>query len=174
MRTLALNIIIASVLTALIVERCAAIDLPVTASARVEVPLDAVEKPAPEPLVMAAGSVALERAADGHFYAEGTINGTSLRFLVDTGASVVAIGRDDARRLGMVVSDADFTGSSLTANGAVKVAPVTIARMTVGSITATDVRGAVVDIPILPPLLGQSFLSKLRDVTIRGDRLELR
>jgi len=46
--------------------------------------------------------------------------------------------------------------------------------MTVGSITATDVRGAVVDVPILPPLLGQSFLSKLHDVTIRDDRMELR
>lgn len=174
MRTLAINIVIASVLTALVVERCSNIDLPAAAPADVQTPSAAIAKPAIKPLFTAAGTVAIDRAADGHFYADGTINGAGLRFLVDTGASTVAIGRDDARRLGLFVSDADFTGSGLTANGPVKVAPVTIPRMTVGSITATDVPGAVVDIPILPPLLGQSFLSELRGVTIRDDRMELR
>ena len=174
MRTLAIPIVIASVLTALVVERSVGVDLPAVAPADVQASSAAIEKPATQALVTAAGTVAIDRAADGHFYAEGTINGADLRFLVDTGASAVAIGRDDARRLGLFVSDADFTGSGLTANGPVKVAPVTIPRMTVGSITATDVRGAVVDVPTLPPLLGQSFLSQLHDVTIRNDRMELR
>ncbi|HZF41900.1 MAG TPA: TIGR02281 family clan AA aspartic protease [Sphingomonadaceae bacterium] len=172
MRTLAFGIVLASLLAALAAQRLTAPPLPTSDSP----PTTAAPQPTPpaKPMLTTPGALAIDRAPDGHFYADGTVNGTALRFLVDTGASTVALGRDEARRLGLFVADGDFTATALTAGGTVRVAPVTIPRMTVGPITATDVAGSVVDTPTLPPLLGQSFLSNLRDVTIRENRMELR
>ncbi len=113
----------------------------------------------------------LARAEDGHFYAEAQVNGARIRFLVDTGASLVALTPEDARRAGIAVGDA--SGRALGADGEVAFAPVTIDRLAIGPIEARGVRGAVAErLPV--SLLGQSFLQRVRSVEMRGDTMILR
>ena len=172
MRVLAFNLLVASVVAALALDRCASALPDAAPPAAVSAPK--AEPIAPAPALTPAGAVSIVRSPDGHFRADGSVNGTAARFLVDTGASTVAFGRAEARRMGVFVSDADFTATGLTAAGPVKAAPVTLRRMSVGAISATDVPATVVDVPTLTPLLGQSFLGQLSQLSIRGERMELR
>lgn len=113
----------------------------------------------------------IERAGDGHFYAEAQVNGARIRFLVDTGASVVALTPADAQRAGIALPSE--RSMAIGAGGEVEVIPVLIDRIAVGPLSATQVRGAVArQLPV--SLLGQSFLSQVGSVEIRGDRMILR
>jgi aspartyl protease family protein len=120
------------------------------------------------------GTVTIPRSSDGHYYVDAKLNGRALRTLVDTGASSVALNRDDARRVGIHVTDGNFTGVGMTAGGRVPVAHVRIARIEVNGIVATDVAGVIIDSPGMPPLLGQSFLGRLDQVSISNDRMVMR
>lgn len=116
-------------------------------------------------------SQVIERAGDGHFYADAQVNGARIRFLVDTGASLVALTPADARRAGIAVGDAH--GRALGAGGEIAFAPVTIDRLAIGPVEARAVRGAVAErLPV--SLLGQSFLSRVGSVEMRGDAMILR
>jgi aspartyl protease family protein len=111
------------------------------------------------------------RAADGHFYVEAQVNGAQIRFLVDTGASVVALTGADARRAGIALPSE--RASARGAGGVVEVIPVTIDRVAIGPLEARAVRGAVADqLPV--SLLGQSYLERVGTVEISGDRMVLR
>jgi aspartyl protease family protein len=113
----------------------------------------------------------LVRAGDGHFYADALVNGATIHFMVDTGASMVALTPADAQRAGISLPSERATARS--AGGEVTVIPVTVDRIAIGPLEARDVRGAVADqLPI--SLLGQSFLSQIGSVEIRGDRMVLR
>jgi aspartyl protease family protein len=135
----------------------------------------AASRDAPPP---AAGNghaaVTLERAPDSHFYLDMQVNGRAMRFLVDTGASSVALSRADARRLGLAVDPHDFTGTAQTASGAAAFAPVRLDSMQAGPLAATDVEAVVLDVEHGVPLLGQSFLRRLAEVSVRGDVMVLR
>ena len=112
----------------------------------------------------------LRRENDGHFWANATLNGQSVRMLVDSGATVIALNESDARRLGIRFGPKDFTGRVSTANGMVEVAPVRIASVRIGNVERIDIPAAVLRGNTLPvPLLGQSFMSALAEVQIRGD-----
>lgn len=113
----------------------------------------------------------IARAADGHFYLDALVNGAEVHFLVDTGASMVALTAADAQRAAIALPDARATAEG--AGGAVEVRPVRIDRIAFGPLVARDVDGAVA--PSLPvSLLGQSFLSRIGTVEISGDRMVLR
>ena len=113
----------------------------------------------------------LTRSPDGHFYAEAQVNGARVRFMVDTGASVVALTPADARRAGIALGD--DRSVAIGAGGEVEVVPVTIDRIAIGALAARDVRAAVAeDLPV--SLLGQSFLSQVGTVEISGDTMVLR
>jgi aspartyl protease family protein len=116
----------------------------------------------------------LDRAPDGHFYADVMVNGTSIHFMIDTGASMVALTRDDAQRIGLQFSDGDFTGAAQTAGGQVKLKPVTLDRVTLGALEANQVEAAIVGDGLGQSLLGQSWLRQVGKVTIEGDRMVLR
>ncbi len=94
--------------------------------------------------------------------------------LVDTGATMVALSRTDAARAGIDVRPEDFTLVASTASGPVRYAPEVIRRLEIGPIVATDVEAAVLDIDRVQPLLGQTFLAELREISIEDDRLTLR
>ena len=131
--------------------------------------------PAPAVRTAVAGngfaSQELTRAGDGHFYVDAQVNGARIRFLIDTGASVVALTPADAQRAGIALPSE--RRSAETAGGTVEVIPVSIERLAIGPIEARDVRGAVADaLPV--SLLGQSFLSQVATVEISGDRMTLR
>ena len=113
----------------------------------------------------------LQRGPDGHFYADAQVNGATIRFLVDTGASVVVLSPADAQRAGIQLPAE--RGVAMGVGGPIEIIPVTLDRIAVGGIEARGVQAAVAqDLPV--SLLGQSYLQRVASVEIRGDRMVLR
>ena len=111
---------------------------------------------------------------NGHFFADAEINGRAVNVMVDTGASMVALTYEDARRAGVVPRDSDFTQQANTANGIARFAPIEIDRLAIGSVEVRNVRAAVMEEGKLDTtLLGMSFLSKLSRVDMQSGRLVL-
>jgi aspartyl protease family protein len=129
--------------------------------------------------VYSALSVQNERATviltpdrNGHFVASGSINGSSVRFLVDTGATMVSMNVQEARNAGVNYL-AGERAYSQTANGVTPVYKVKLAEVTLGDITLHDVAGIVQENSALPVvLLGMSFLGKL-EMRREGESLTL-
>lgn len=120
-------------------------------------------------------SLSVRADAQGHFWLDGRVDGAPVRFMVDTGASSVALDRETARRAGLSLVDHDFTARSQTANGIARAAPVTLRRLTVGPITLRNVDAHVVDAPMNGmTLLGMTALRRLDGYQVQGDRLVLR
>lgn len=119
------------------------------------------------------GTIELERSSDGHFYADVQINGAAVRMLVDTGASGIALTRDDARSAGIATSIGmnDVIGEG--ASGSVHGEYVTIDRIELGHKRGENMEAAVLS-GGRQSLLGQQFLSKFESVEIRDDRMVLR
>jgi aspartyl protease family protein len=127
--------------------------------------------PAPGPAGNGFATQELVRGPDGHFYAEAQVNGAPVRFMIDTGATVVALTREDAQRAGILFGTERAVARGV--GGDVEVIPVTIDRLAVGPLQTTQIRAAVVD-DLDVSLLGQSFLSRVGSVEIRDDRMLLR
>jgi aspartyl protease family protein len=115
----------------------------------------------------------LRKNWDGHFYADTQINGTTIRMLVDTGASGIALTRDDARRAGIGISIGMPKVVGQGAGGEVKGEYVTLDRISLGGESAESLPAVVLD-GGGQSLLGQSFLEKFATVEIKGDRMVLR
>lgn len=105
-------------------------------------------------------SAILAADARGHFLAEGAINGTGLRFLVDTGATEVVLPAFEARRLHIDYRKG-ARGITQTANGAAGVYRVVLDRVKVGSIELTGVQAEVIETGLTVALLGMSFLNRV-------------
>jgi aspartyl protease family protein len=110
--------------------------------------------------------------ANGHVVVEATIDGVELRLLVDTGASLVSLTPADARAAGIDADRLAFTGRALTANGAVRLAPVTLREIRIGQLTIENVPGAVLE-NLNVSLLGMSFLSRLRSYRMADGRFTI-
>jgi len=113
----------------------------------------------------------ITRSFDGHYYVTARVNGTPIRFMIDTGASMVALSAEDAERANVPLSDR--VSHARGVGGTVEVTPVRIDSIAIGGLTATGVRGAVIE-ELDVSLLGQTFLSQLNGVEISGDRMTLR
>lgn len=122
----------------------------------------------------AAGPALLERAADSHFYADADINGTSIRVMVDSGASIVALTRRDAEAIGIDVDRLTVGGTARTAGGDVPMRMVMLDSIDIGGIVVERVQAAVIDADMGASLLGQSYLSRLAAVNVEGDTMTLR
>lgn len=108
-------------------------------------------------------SVSIPRDARGHFQTEGRIDGQRIGFMVDTGASVIALNEKSAARFGLRPSRADYNATVTTANGTLKAARAKLPMVQVGDITVRDVDAMVLpDEALSENLLGLSFLSKLK------------
>lgn len=116
----------------------------------------------------------IARAADGHYWAEADIDGRAIRVLVDTGASVVALTRADAQRLGLRLTPADFTQTVETASGPVKAAAVDLDHVAVSGARVNKVRALVVEQGLPHSLLGMSYLGRLSAFEARPTGLTLR
>lgn len=101
------------------------------------------------------------RAADGHYWAEALIEGRAVRVMVDTGASVVVLTREDAARLGVRLKDSDFATTVQTASGPVGAAPVTLDHVAVAGARVDHVQALVVKDGLPHSLLGMSYLGRL-------------
>jgi aspartyl protease family protein len=101
--------------------------------------------------------------ARGHFATDGRINGQRIGFMVDTGASVIALNETSAAQFGFRPSPGDYTAKVTTANGTIKAARTRIAMVDVGGLVVRDVDAMVLpDEALSENLLGLSFLSKLK------------
>ncbi len=119
-----------------------------------------------------AGTVALPRAQDGHYYATLTINGTAVEFLADTGASALVLSRDDAERLGIDPASLRYFGQAQTANGTVRTARVVLPAVEFGPFRDADVEAYVTDGDMGGSLLGMGYLGRFR-IEIAGQRMIL-
>lgn len=104
--------------------------------------------------------VVLTADAQGHFYTTGYINGASVRFMVDTGATMISIGANDARRIGLDPGRG-MQAMTHTANGQVRVFLVKLDSVRVGDVVLNNVEAMVHpnDLPVT--LLGMSFLNRM-------------
>lgn len=108
-------------------------------------------------------SLNIPRDSRGHFSADGRVDGQRVNFMVDTGASMVALNESSAARFGLRPTPADYNMTVTTANGTVKGARARLAMVELGELTVRDVDALVLpDTALSENLLGLSFLSKLQ------------
>lgn len=105
--------------------------------------------------------IVLSAVEGGHFVARGSINGHSVRFLVDTGATAVAIGIDDARRMGLRYQNGQRIQAH-TANGVTQAYVMTLDSVRIGEVEVGGVEAMVLMTPMPVALLGNSFLSRFQ------------
>jgi aspartyl protease family protein len=115
------------------------------------------------PVSTNARSVVVPRDDRGHFEVSARVDGRRMDFMVDTGASVIAISVSEAARLGIHPAQSDFTTRVRTANGIVRGAPTRLNMVEVDDLVVRDVAALVLpDGALSDNLLGLSFLSRLR------------
>jgi aspartyl protease family protein len=108
-------------------------------------------------------SLSIPRDSRGHFLTEGRIDGQRIGFMVDTGASLIALNETSAARFGLRPSRGDYTAVVTTANGTIKAARTRLAMVDIGGLVVRDVDAMVLpDEALSENLLGLSFLSKLK------------
>ncbi|HEY6834675.1 MAG TPA: TIGR02281 family clan AA aspartic protease [Pseudolabrys sp.] len=141
--------------------------------------------PSPQPAATAASyeprdpvtsgrSLMIEADQQGHFQVESRIDGRHIDFMVDTGASTVALRESDAAQIGIRPLPVDYTATVSTANGKIKAAPAKLDRIEVGGITVYDVQALVLpDDALGVNLLGVSFLSRLKRYEYANGRMVL-
>ncbi|MGB7270979.1 MAG: TIGR02281 family clan AA aspartic protease [Albidovulum sp.] len=127
----------------------------------------------PHKPVTTANGTEIRAAEDGHYYIDTTVNGTNVRFVVDTGATNVVLTERDARRVGFDPDTLAYTGRASTANGMVLTAPVRLKSFLLGPFKDEDVRAMVNGGDLDTSLLGMSYLSQF-EMTLTQDRLILR
>ena len=109
----------------------------------------------------AAETASIATAADGHFWAEGQVNGARVRFLVDTGASSIALNPLDAPRLGLEPATLVYDTPLHTANGDSLAARIKLSSVSVAGARMADVDAVVVGRGLATSLLGMSYLGRL-------------
>ena len=122
----------------------------------------------------AATADAVPKASDGHYWAEGEVNGAPVRFLVDTGATAVALTPQDAERLGVDLSTLRYADSVVTAGGRARAAPIRLASVSVAGATLRDVDALVIEKGLDASLLGMSYLGRLSSFQATREALFLR
>ena len=128
----------------------------------------------PQQLVMEdAGRIEVPRGPDGHYYLMLDINGTPVRFVVDTGATGMVLTQDDAARIGLTEDDMIFYSEAMTANGPVRTAPVRLEDVALGPFHGRDVRAFVNEGEMSKSLLGMEYLNRFARLEINGGRLIL-
>ncbi|WP_425410453.1 retropepsin-like aspartic protease family protein [Hyphococcus sp.] len=119
--------------------------------------------------------IRIAAAPDRQFYVDAEINRRAARFLIDTGASYVALRDSDAREAGIYTSWTDYIYPVHTANGETKAAFVTIDEIEIDNIRIENVKAFILkDEQLDINLLGMSFLSQLESVEARKGELRLR
>jgi aspartyl protease family protein len=129
--------------------------------------------PRPAPPVES-GEASIAKSADGHFWADATVDGHPIRFLVDTGSTAVALTAEDARDLGIDPDGLDYEYTVMTANGPARAAAVKLALVSVGRAEESDVQAYVIDKGLETSLLGMSYLGRLSKFEATQDALVLR
>jgi aspartyl protease family protein len=101
------------------------------------------------------------KGEDGHYWAQGQVNGSAVKFLVDTGASAVALTQEDAQRLGYSGSDLTYDYKVTTASGEARAARIRLSSIAVSGAEVRDVEAYVIESGLQTSLLGMSYLGRL-------------
>ncbi len=128
---------------------------------------------APEARMLEGGRIEVPIGNDGHYHLTAEVNGTAIRFVIDTGASSIALGPRDAERIGIDPENLAYIGEAQTANGTVETAPVNLDSVTIGDIRDESVPAVVLRADLEQSLMGMSYLSRFARVSIEGNRLIL-
>ena len=128
---------------------------------------------APEARMLEGGRIEVPIGNDGHYHLTAEVNGTAIRFVIDTGASSIALGPRDAERIGIDPENLAYIGEAQTANGTVETAPVNLDSVTIGDIRDESVPAMVLRADLEHSLMGMSYLSRFARVSIEGNRLIL-
>ena len=115
--------------------------------------------------------IVLTASSGGHFLTPGRINGRAVSFMVDTGATTVAMGAAEAERLGINYRSGKL-GQGSTANGVITVYHVKLASVRIGDVEVFDVDASVLPAPMAHILLGNSFLTRFQ-MTRHNDQMVL-
>jgi aspartyl protease family protein len=103
----------------------------------------------------------IRKAPDGHYWAVGDVNGAKVRFLVDTGATAVALTALDAQRIGFDVASLEYNSRVLTAAGPVRAAQVQLDSVSIGGARVNHVVALVPEHGLEVSLLGMTYLGRL-------------
>ena len=125
-------------------------------------------------LTTGTGDVSVRRAANGHFHVTATVDGTPVLFVIDTGATDIALSGEDARRLGIAVDRLRYDRRIGTANGQTLGASVRLGAVEVGPIRVRDIDAVVIPDGLGQSLLGLGFLDRLAGYEVRGDTMILK
>jgi aspartyl protease family protein len=120
------------------------------------------------------GSVVSIPRTNGQFFAQGRVNNGSVRFLVDTGASTVALTLEDARKSGININSLVYNRPVATANGRVMAAEAMLKDVRIGGVRVTNVRALVLSEGLHISLLGMTYLGELQKVEVMPNQLILR
>jgi aspartyl protease family protein len=119
-------------------------------------------------------SFVVQPDARGHFQVVARVDGRRMGFMVDTGASVIALTANAAAQLGIHPARRDYVAEVRTANGTVRAAPIQLGIVEIGNLAVRDVTALVMPEEALSEnLLGLSFLSRLRRFEYSNGRLVL-
>lgn len=112
-------------------------------------------------------TASLRKEGDGHYWATARVNGAAVKFLVDTGATMISLTRRDARRIGVNTDRLIRSVDVRTAAGRVKAGTVLIDKIEIDDVTLENVQAVVIEEGLEYSLLGMSFLNRLQgwDVT---------
>ena len=116
----------------------------------------------------------IAKGRDGHYWAEADVNGSRVRFLVDTGASAVALTPADAKRLGIATEKLDYTYKVVTASGQTRAAAVKLGQVSVAGARLDIVDALVIEDGLESSLLGMSYLGRLASFEATQTSLILR
>lgn len=127
----------------------------------------------PRQSVMGTGRIEVPLSLDHHYYLDAEVNGVTLRFVVDTGATDIVLTQADARRAGIDTANLAFVGQAQTANGLVETAPVRLASVDLGPIHDANVRAVVNRGELDTSLMGMTYLTRFAKVEFDGNRMVL-
>lgn len=117
--------------------------------------------PAVAPVRGHAGAAEIAKGPDGHFWAEASVGGRHVRFLVDTGATAVALTAEDARRVGIDVGRLDYDREVTTAAGPGQAAEVELPYVAIAGARVEKVKALVIRDGLSTSLLGMTYLGRL-------------
>lgn len=120
------------------------------------------------------GSVVSIPRTNGQFFAQGRVNSGSVRFLIDTGASTVALTLEDARRAGVDINRLVYNRAVDTANGRTMASEVILKEVRIGGVRVTNVRALVLAEGLHVSLLGMTYLGELQKVEVMPNQMVLR
>lgn len=119
------------------------------------------------------GRIEIPMSFDGHYYVDAALNGTEVRFVIDTGASDMVLSQDDAAKIGLAPDDLNYIGRAMTANGEVRTAMITLGSVELGPHSDRNIKARVTEGDMDISLLGMSYLNRYEQIIISQGKLTL-